>query len=278
MPALPSRPPSKINPRVDYRPEEFRKFIYSRGLRLTWEQAAECPCRRLSADATGVSAFGYDASLPGVTSHTTAEPAADCPRCGGEGILYHSAQEVRALISSSALNPTPTRPVGELALGEVRITTLPEHLPSLYDRFTAIDSAILIREVRVRTADTVEALRYPITTRTLDLVGGATTHDVLFATKADANGLNQESYDLVKGTDFEVSGGQIDWTLGDASGNAPAEGTRYSVSYYAHPRFIVTDHPYVYRDTYVAEKKVAPVHTNLPVLTHAKLDFLGSNP
>jgi len=225
-----------------------------------------------------VSAFGYDGTRPGVLSDTTAEPAADCPRCGGEGIFHHSAQEIRVLISSEAVRPAPQRPLGELSMGEVRISFLPEHLPSLYDRVTALDSAILIREVRVRTADTVEALRYPITSRTLDLAAGPTSVDVLFATRADANGLNQPSYDLVQDTDFGVSGGQIDWTLGDANGNAPAEGERYSVSYYAHPRFIVTDHPYAYRDTFVAEKKPSPQFSPLPVLAAAKLDFLGSNP
>lgn len=273
---LPSRAPSKIGLRSDYRPEEIRKFIFARGMRLTWEQAAECPCRRLSQTVSQTD-FGFNGGLPGATFNTTAEPAHNCPRCDGEGYLFHSPQEVRALVSSASENPEAFRSYGEVAMGDLRITLLPEHLPSLYDRFTAIDSAILVREVRVRSDDQVENLRYPITTRTLDLQSGPTVVDVTFATKADANGLNQVSYDLVKDTDFEVSGGAINWSIGDDNGNAPSAGERYSISYYAHPRFVVTDHPYVYRDTFVAAKAPTPVFATLPVHCRAKLDFLGPN-
>jgi hypothetical protein len=157
----------------------------------------------------------------------------------------------------------------------VFLTLLPEHVPTFLDRYTMADSVITFRESRLRTASAVEALRYPIVTRSLDLAAGQTAVNVLHLQAANSSGVASSGLTKVQGTDFAVTDGKIDWTLGVAAGTAPVEGDRYSVAYYASPRYVVTDHPHAYRDTFGQVKVISPTFTPLPVQCSAVLDFLG---
>lgn len=269
---FPGRAPAKLNPRVDYRVEEFRKLVYQRGMDVKWEQAQLCPCRRPVQDYVG-SALGSAGSL-GVKGEST-EPRVDCPVCEGDGYFWHSPQTVKALITRASSTPEGYNSWGEQARAHVYITLMPEHLPSFLDRFTLVNSVLTFRESRVRTAATVEALRYPIVTRALDLAAGATDVNVLHLQAADASGLTSPAGALTQGVDFDVTDGKIDWTLGVAAGTAPPEGARYSVSYYASPRYLVTDHPNAMRDTFTQEKRLTPEFKALPIQCSAALDFLG---
>lgn len=270
---LPSRSPDKITPRVDFRPEDFRKLVFQRGMDLKWEQAQLCPCRRPVQDYVG-SRFGDAGGTLGVKGESS-EPRADCELCGGDGYFWHSPQTVKALVTRASSTPEAYNAWGEQARSHIFITLLPEHLPSFLDRFTMINSVLTFRESRLRKTGTLEALRYPIVTRSLDLSTGPTNVNVLHLQAADANGLTTASGTLVQGTDFEVTDGKIDWTLGIAAGTAPPEGARYSVSYYASPRYLVTDHPHVARDTFQQVKTTSPTFTPLPIQCSAALDFLG---
>ena len=171
---------------------------------------------------------------------------------------------------------------GTYGLGRVRITLLPEHLPSFHDRFTAKEAVAVYTEVRTRTASAVERPRYPVVIRTFDVgaVGDRSTKvsktiGVLHCRKADANG-SIVAGELVEGTDFTVDGsGQIDWTLGDGLGSAPAAGERYALQYYVRPRWVVENIPYVHRNTLVLSKTPKPEVSELMALADCRLEWLG---
>jgi len=263
---------------VDFDPERFRKIIFSHGMRVTWEQASECPCIR-SKDELLAKGDGLVSELTAAgIAALTAEPRPECPVCAGKGYLYHSAQEIRATATGAQSNPQAFTAYGEYARGMLSFSLLPEHLPSYQDRFTLLDSVLVYRETQTRTAAVLEPLRYPVVSRDLDLEGGVTSVDVLYLIRTDPDGLPpfDGSGVMTKGVDFAVgAGGEIDWTLGDAGQTAPVEGAHYSVAYYAHPRYVVIDHPHVYRDTWIGKKVVDPYFQSLTVNAMGQLDFLG---
>lgn len=267
---LPSRKPIKLGPRVDFRPEQFRKFFFKAGIDLLWEQAQDCPCKRSS------SAYSLDVTLQ--ITDQTAEARVDCVKCKGDGFFYHSPQTVRAIVTGAQENPERFRIYGEFASGMINISLLPEHLPSYGDRFTMADSVLMFRETKIRTSNAIEQPRFPIVTRSLDLSTGVQQVGVLNLHKANADGTCTDAGVLTEGIDFTVTNdGDIDFTLGDASGNAPAENVRYSVSYYAHPRFVVVDHPHAFRDTFTKIKSSSESFRPLPIQCNAKLEFLNSD-
>jgi hypothetical protein len=268
---LQARRPPKRNPVADFRAEEFRKFLFGKGLRLTWEQAAECPCVSRTG---GLVSLGTVVDLTGGQGHT-AEPRPDCEVCRGNGYYHHSPQEVVAAVTGAASNPERFAIYGEAAKGMVSITLMPENLPGFLDRFTMKESVMEFRETRARGAGAVEALRYPVVVRSLDLQGGRQSVGVLAAQKADAGGVTTPDDALTPGVDFEITDdGRIDWTPGDDLGTAPAEGGRYSISYYTHPRFLVIDNPHVFRDTQVQVKSPNTRPQAMPVHCMARLEFL----
>ena len=270
---LPSRVPTKLTQRVDFRPEDYRKLIHTHGLRVEWSQSAPCPCQRVNRDlATGM---GYAVEPP--TTQTTGEARTDCDVCKGIGVLYHSAQNILAAITTVRSKPELFQAFGSRASGMAAISLLPEHLPRVQDKFKLLDSAIIYAERRIRTASTVESLRYPILTRTVDLASGATPVGVLYAHRAATSGVATAGDAMVAGVDFVVDGsGNVDWTLGDGLGSAPVEGAAYTMVYNTAPTFIVTDHPHVVRDTWIGAKKPAPEHQALPVQCYADLQQLGA--
>ena len=278
MPVFSSRVPLKLAPTSDFQPEEFRKAVFTHGLRLDWEQVAQCPCTVRGLEYTGSgSKLTYAMDAAGKISHT-GEPRVDCPACRGNGYILHSKQEVRAVITSARSNPKPFAIYGEYAEGMISLSLLPEHLPCFQDRFTLLDSVLIYRET-MRFVPTVMSLRYPIVSRTLDLAAGPTDFaGVLHCFKAGVDGeVALGATELTEGVDFEVTAsGQIDWTLGVALGSAPVTGAPFSVSYYARPRFAVVDHPHSIRDTWIKRKTPQRTYQALPVQAMARLEFLGA--
>lgn len=242
---------SKAKLTVDLNITTFRHFIYSKGWRFTWEQAELCPCRE-STDS--------DAGRRG------------CPVCGGGGFLWHTPTEVRALVTSVGQDEATFDKIGPWSRGRAVLTLYPEHLPGRFDRFTALDSVTLFREIAERPASGVtSALRLPIARRVLELDAGTVTVGVLRARAITATGVAAAS-PLVEGVDFDVTeGGLIDWTKGISLGTAPAAGARYSATYTAHPIFVIEDEAYAVRDTRIDMKRGAPQHAPAFVKANAKL-------
>ena len=132
---FPSRPPLKIKPRPDFKPEEFRKLLFHRGMDMVWEQAQECPCRRTSQDFAG-DRFGAELMVGPDPTATTTEARPDCELCEGSGYFHHSPQLIKGLVTRASSTPEAYSAWGEYARGMVYFTFLPEHLPGLFDRFT----------------------------------------------------------------------------------------------------------------------------------------------
>jgi hypothetical protein len=138
------------------------------------------------------------------------------------------------------------------------------------DRFTIIDSAIVYRETLTRGAGATDETRYPIASRSHDLAGGAVSFGVRHLIPANAQGIVDPAGALSEGVDFNVVNGEIQWI------NAPNEGERYSITYYAHPVYIIMNHPHAIRDTYINFKAPAPYHAELPIYAEAQLEFYGA--
>ena len=265
---IPARQPPKLDPRVDFDPEEARKLIHTHGMRISWEMAAACPCVRVH-------------TIGGYTGQTQ-EARHDCEVCGGSGIAYHSNQGILGIVAQTHLIPDRHKVWGEIAKWMTTITVLHEHVPSFLDRYSLLDNVLIYREVKERTAQTVEALTYPVYQRTLELGAGPgltgcteIERGVLHMLRADAAGLVDPT-PLVEGTDFEVTAaGAIDWTLGDGLGNSPAQGERYAAQYYCHPRFVVWTLPYAFRDTWVKTKTPGAQFQHMIVTVDCLGEFFG---
>jgi|6_EtaG_2_1085325.scaffolds.fasta_scaffold08301_3 hypothetical protein len=276
MPIIRGLVPKKIKPRVDFDIGSFRQRVYEKGLYMTWEMAGECPCNTVVTVGDGGSVYGRQNR-----SADTGEPRVDCPSCNGTGLIYHSSQTVRGLVIGAENDFDRFRLYGEYATGMVGITLLPEHVPGILDRFTIMDSLIVFKETRKRTTAVVEELRYAIGTRSV-IVGTEADQtesetqelSALYAIKATTNGVISGN-ELVIGTDFTItSSGKIDWTLGIAAGTAPTEGEYYAFTYFAHPRYVVANHPHVLRDTRTKRKTASEQVTHLPVKVDCLLEFL----
>jgi len=269
MSTFPARAPSKLRPRFDFEDEKFRRLIFTKGIDLSWEQCAECPCARGSDDFSIPLSYGS-------ANQATGEARSDCALCDGTGYFWHSAQDIRAVVTSSTSKTEAFALYGEYARGMVQISTLPEHLPSYGDRFTVLESVRVYRETRVRGAGSIEALRYPIQSRTLDLSTGLSEVRVLRFQYANADGTSAEANSLTEGVDFTVTAeGKLDLSLGDAIDSTPTQGTRYSVSYFARPRYYVADHPHVHRDSVRRHKQAEEAPLLLPIQVQCSLEFLG---
>ena len=267
---LPSRVPPKLTPRADFRPEEFRKRILSHGARVYWEQAIDCPCAR------PVEEYGFSSSLGAGTLPANARARADCPSCAGRGYAYHSGQEITALVTGARTEGKRFSEYGgELSSGQIGITLLPEHLPRLGDRFTLIQSEMLFSETLTRGSGATDSPRYQIKIRAHDLAAGPQSFGVRYLLLADAQGEVDPSETRAEGVDFTISaGGEIDWS-GAPPLRAPAQGSRYSVTYYAHPRYMIVNHPHAVRDSQAVRKSPSQYEIELPIYAEARLEFLG---
>lgn len=269
---LPPYKPAKMGPRVDLQEPAFRNHVWQHGVDVIWEQAAECPCSRKTSDV----AAGLSLTLD--TTATTGDKRTDCPVCEGRGYYWHSPQQIVAQVTGLSTDPQARMAWGESAAGMAEITTLGENMLAFRDRVTVLNSAMVYREHRKR-AGLVDTLRFPIITRELVLSTGAVDVSVLHARRASLAGSTTAGGAdvLTEGVDFDVVGGAVDWTKGDANGKAPVVGARYAMAYYARPRYVVTDFPFSMRDATTTRKQPTgtQIPTHLPVCATAKLEFLG---
>ena len=262
--------PKKLRPRADMNPLALRKEIFQHGKTVKWERAAACPCQRqLTAGSPAKSV-------------NTKEPRPDCSVCSGKGYFHHTPQTIEVIMLSAMTAPERFAHYGEHVNGTVRLTFLPEHLPGWMDKVTVTDSFAEYREINTKTSSAVEALRYPVATRSV-IVGTAGDNTIaatlsmktLYCRKATAEGVVAGS-ELVENTDFVINAdGKIDWSLGVTAGTAPTTGERYTISYYINPVYVIKSFPYSQRVTYSVEKSATEVRTELPVLADAWLEWLG---
>jgi hypothetical protein len=250
-------PGVKTTPRADFQPEHFRALIEGRGTRLSWEQGDLCPC-----------------GVYGEPSKST------CPVCRGTSWAYTAtAGEVRGIVSALSLAEKSLPEFGSLGWGLVKLSLLPEHVPGFADRFTLLDGVFLRQEVAVRPATgAAQRLALPVASLTATFVqnGIAQPRTMRVRCLRPATAEGEAMAPLTEGVDFAVTAdGRIDWTLGDVEDHetAPRPGEKFSISYYARPRFIVTEHPFVMRQSDSLFKRTTQEHEALPVSCLCRLDF-----
>lgn len=248
--------PEKFKLPADINPAEYYDQINANGLRILWEQAVPCPC----------------------AEHSETDSARfNCPICNSHGWEFLPGIETKAIVTSVSLKDAPLEVIGKWGFGLVFVTICPEQAPGYHDRFTLLDSAIVMQDL-VEHKGMIDSLRRPIVNRPMRLnVDGQpqeATLSVLHARKANEDGSAGE--ELTLGQDFEVTeDGKIDWTKGIATGTAPAIGSRYSVRYFGQPAYQVIDHPNAIRDTIVRSKLVNQTQAPLPVRALCKLEWMG---
>ena len=248
--------PGDLNPRSDFRPEDFIQLIESRGTRLLWEFGDLCPCG---------SHGGHNDR--------------DCTVCHGSGWSYtEHATPIRGIISGMSDAARLVPEFGMFGWGLSRLSFRAEHTPAYHDRFTLLDGAFLRQEVGVRADDDTQRLALPIRSRTLSLVRNGAVQPVrVFARYLRrSTGAMLGGALLTPGVDFDATAeGLLDWTLGDTLGTAPEVGEKFAISYWASPRYIVKEHGYALRQTDTAWQQPAQVSDALPVQVICRLDFAG---
>ena len=263
----PKVPVKPDNNRIDFKMDEFRKLVETKGIRMLWSQSSECPCRNNTT--TDFSEFNLE-NFDDV--NVKAGNPQDCPTCNGSGIITHSPQEIKAIFTrSEETSPGDLGSFDEYRKEIAKVTLLPEHLPLLSDLFTLLDSHMVFKETIEMKAGLVQELRYDIQPRTMELAAGPTTVGVLFLQPTDANGRGILNGDLVEGVDFTVDvDGRLDFTICDPA-KLPPEGSTLSVSYYINPRYKVVGSPHTIRDTRVKRKQ--PLETHEPMLVQCNVEL-----
>ena len=263
-PKVPTRPDLG---RVDFRIDDFRRLVESKGIKMLWSQSSECPCRlETTTDFSEFNLENFD------DVGVKAGNPQDCPTCNGSGIITHSPQEIKAIFTrSEETAPGDLGSFDEYRKEIGKISLLPEHLPLLSDLFTLLESHMVFKETVEMKPGLVQQLRYDIAPRTMDLDAGLTTVGVLFLQPTDASGRGILNGDLVENVDFTVdANGNLDFTICDPA-KLPPEGSTYSISYYIHPRYKVVGSPHTIRDTRV--KRKSPTNDHKPMLVQCNVEL-----
>jgi hypothetical protein len=247
--------------RVDFRPDQFDLAIETKGYRLAWSRAAQCPCMPINAQ--------------------TEQPDPNCPICKGSGWLHfrpnkeplgesvvgqlsdvqrsilekNQAVVIRGIMSGISTKSQPFDPIGSRLEGTLMLTVRHQNKLGYYDRIVNLDSVIVYSEI-LETGMPTEPLatRYPIVG--INLLRSVNTE--------------------LDGADFKLESGRIVWL----AGRAPAPGTRLVCHYLTHPTWLVVEHPHAIRSSPVKFKtqeletprgKTRP----LPVQAVVKFEFMS---
>ncbi len=264
------RPPESNVCRNDFDYTDFRKAVFTKGLRFWWELGTPCPCRALTSIGT---------TDPHDTD--TLQPDNTCSGCDGTGVLFQSGQFVRGIASGLSDRGVLTGKFSNfMRPGDLHVSLLREHEPDVNDRFMLIDDPAVWTETRKREAGVgeLEELRFPIVTKKLRLGTGNGDEEeqpawtevrVLSMRVAGTDGKLLERT-LQDGIDFEIVDGRIDWTLGDARGTAPPIGGYLGVRYYTYQVYKVSERihsarvsPYLLEDGVTEELGDGPIEVIL---------------
>lgn len=250
---------AKGHPRADFQVKRFNALIETKGYRLAWSRASECPC-------SGVN-------------DQTKQPDPNCTLCKGKGWFYFAPTEAVVSDNVGPLNPLQTAlvaalpagvirgvisgihserfPYGEIGnwhFGDVMVTVRPENRIGYYDKLVHLDSEIVFAEGITTASLTTLATRYPVN---------------------QVNLLRSKTATFVATTDFTLSAGVVSWV----TGRAPAVGTRVVIHYLTHPTWLVIDHPHAIRSSLDWLRVKAPLTPQgdplaLPLQAHARLEFV----
>lgn len=244
--------PPSLGPRIDFRPEHFRRQLINQGLDFLHERRSRCSCSRIH-------------NVTGSVEARTKAGRVGCPTCGGSGSFYMAGLPVKALTMSAGENPRYFEVYGDLAVGAVRLTLMPETLPGKLDRFVLLGRAAADghTQAAVRTIDgqfvregATTKTEFPIVMRqqAQGTVDDPTVPELVWVGVDSLRRATPEGVaipgDCVYGTDFSVnSAGDLVWI--DA-GDPPAMNTVFSIRHHAHPVYVARFFPNPNRDNFVA--------------------------
>lgn len=246
--------------RVDFKPDKFVLAIETKGYRVAWSRAAQCPCTPINDQTEQPSpncslcdgrGWFYFAPALATVDEDTVGTLTDVQRA----IVQSNAAVIRAIMTGITTEKVPYDPIGSRLEGVMNATVRPENRLGYYDRITNLDSLIVYSEV-VEAGDPASPLstRYPIVA--LNLVRSETT--------------------AYTAPTLSLSAGKIVW---NDSLTAPASGTLLLVHYLCHPVWLVVNHPHAIRTSPVKFKTGSPVSPAgnpepLPIQAVIKYEFL----
>lgn len=212
-------------PSVSLHQRKFEQMIKRRGKAVIWERAMRCSC----------------------FNEESGNPLEDCKACNGEGFIYDEPYvEDAVLVMSLALNKEFT-PVGEYSMGDAVCTVpyekqdksvvpyvnvkVPMYWIGEHDKVTLLSTQF--KATRAVRKGTWYRGREP------DVLPNTYVTEILRIIQADSDTGDVTVYE--SGTDYNLDGNKVIWLNG---GQAPADGTFYTVMYLHHPTYVVyTDLP-----------------------------------
>tara|TARA_R110000751_G_scaffold92183_4_gene180523 strand:+ start:350 stop:1177 length:828 start_codon:yes stop_codon:yes gene_type:complete len=253
-----------IKPKVSQRPDEFIQGLNDQGLRVWWERAVSCSC---------------------VNDLVSSQANVACPVCTGTGWEYLPGQQILAIVSNIDRNTEYMIAFGFNILGMAKFTVKPVMRPGFNDRYTLMDPVMTVSERRTRQAGvTRQALYHPIADEIVEKFVDPVTGALLPNTVLNVHYMRLVSpltgfpdVVLIRGQDFDVIDGRIDWTRGDSKGSAPVAGQGFNVLYNINPRYKVMEHKFSIREANVTLKK-AKGQFPMVVNSLAKFDMARTQP
>lgn len=263
MTRLPADTKATGGRRVDFRPKDFDQFIGVKGLKYWWSRSLLCPCQNNSqtdqADITCSLCNGHSwlSFLPDPTLDGQQEDAYGYPV---ELNDLKTAVSIRAVVTGITKDPADFERFGRWIMGTAKVTVQSANRIGYRDRLKARDNTLSMTQLITGDGDTEI------------IVTGMRSEKGLFTPVAVVNMLRSVAAIYKEDQDFVVTdSGTISWTI-----TPPTSGTQLSIHYDFHPTWVVMDHPYAARDTYIIEK-TGDNFKRLPLNTTVKLDFLTTD-
>ena len=250
--------PGMRETRVDFQDKRFDVVVETKGQRLAWSRATECPCI-------------------GVNDQTRL-PDPNCVLCKGSGWYYfapnipivaanvgslsdvqkailtrNKAGIIKGVITGVKGLRMPYGALGNWAEGDIMVSVRHQNKIGHYDKLVNIDAEIIYVEGILSRGSSL-----PLVTRYL---------------VNQINFIRSFTTEYTCEVDYTLLNGMIYWL----PGRGPASGTRVTVHYLMSPTWLVVDHPHAIRTSLIRAKSGITPQGNpqpLPIQVHCRLEFL----
>lgn len=203
--------------------DRFEDMIDRRGRQVQWQEAITCSCWNTASG----------------------QPAYTCKACGGKGYIYQPSITSKALVTSVTLSNDWEAMAGVFEVGDA-VATIPKRIPvrlptgQATGQFTdnpmfeiGQNDKIVLLDDEFKTSE-VLIKNQPIARRNPDTLLNSIITRIKSLSTFDSNTGVVTNYKL--GTDYTLNNNVIVWKAG---GNAPPDGTQYSVTYFHRPAYVV---------------------------------------
>ena len=263
MTGLPAGTKATGGGRVDFKVDRFDNFIAVKGLRYFWSRATLCPCKandqteQVDPSCALCGGYGWLSFLPDRSIDAEAD-------AHGNPVELNDAKtgvSIRAVISGITKDPQDYERFGRWIFGSAKCTVQSHNRIGHRDRLVSRDATLSFSQL-VEADGGAE----------IGVTGIKGRHG-LYTPIAHVNMMRSVSREFTEGEDFSVSdAGTIAW-----SGDPPASGVQLTIHAEFFPVWVVMDHPYAARDTYVQHKAGGDAFRHMPLHATVKLDFLAND-